>query len=146
MTSENRRVISVLVSRVLPTKSRVSTSSLIDAAVAPSVTAIPQNTKPRWIALSNADLETCRILKAMPLLATAVPTVIPTEIPSDVWASAGLGLLFTASIKLKPWSLSRSGRLPKSARGPVSPSWMRSKRSFHNPRNRQWSPSTHPVV
>jgi len=146
MTSENRRVISVLVSRVLPTRSHVSTSSLIDSAVAPSATAIPQNTKPRWIALGKEYPKMCRVLKTMPLLATAVPAVIPTEIPSDVWAAAGLRLLLTTSIKLKPWSLSRSGRLPKSARGPVSPSWMRSKTSSHSPRNRQWSPSTHPVV
>ena len=146
MTSENRRVISVLVSLVLPTRSDVGPSSLIDAAAASIAKAIPKNAKPERIALGKDDREMCRVLKTMPLLATSIPTLIPTVIPSDILAPAGLGGLSTTSIKLRPWSLSRSGRLPKSAREPVSPSWMRSKRSSRNPENRQWSLSTRQVA
>ena len=137
MTSENRRVISVLFSLVLLIRSGAVPSSLIDPAAASSAKAIPENTKPRWIALGKDDPDIYRVLKSMPLLAISTPNVVPTVTRSEVLASAGLGALSRASIKLRPWSLSRSGRRPKSATGPVSPSWMRSKRSSHSPRNQQ---------
>ena len=146
MTSENRRVISVLVSLVLPTRSGVGPSSLIDAAAASIAKAIPKNAKPERIALGKDDREMCRVLKTMPLLATSIPTLIPTVIPSDILASSDLVGLSAASIKLRPWPLSRNGRLPKLAVGQVSPSWMKSRRSSHNLRNRQWSPSTRQVA
>ena len=109
----------------------VQRTSYSDAML--SVNATPGHCRTPWIEVRSDHRKTCRMLERTSFVSACFPTLIS----NGVLTSDRLGSFSAVSIKLRPWSLSRSGQLPKSARGPVSPSWMRSKRSSHNPRNQQ---------